>query len=290
MDPNFKRHPKHTTTSSSSSCSSSSATKPSRPTTKAPDPTLPSSKSLFMSGHFSRLNPNHKTRKPQNHTNQHNHPPPSKDIYLQAKAMTVSADAVSSVFSLINPKNPRYKTEKEALKESLRKSDADWDRKKSQQELATSKKKAQKDGVFDAKKVDLAVKSKQVEGQQEGHDVKRNSVALRRRSVGGLQVELADVIANCGVKIVSVDMPPYMQIHAVDCARKTHDSLEKFTSKTLALTLKKEFDGVYGPAWHCIVGTSFGSFVTHSVGGFLYFSMDHKLYILLFKTTVQRAE
>lgn len=51
----------------------------------------------------------------------------------------------------------------------------------------------------------------------------------------------------------------------------------------------QEFDGVYGPAWHCIVGTSFGSFVTHSVGGFLYFSMDQKLYILLFKTAVQKA-
>ncbi|XP_057474937.1 uncharacterized protein LOC130763027 [Actinidia eriantha] len=92
------------------------------------------------------------------------------------------------------------------------------------------------------------------------------------------------------VKVVSVDMPPLMQAHAVDSARKAHDSLEKFTSKALALTLKKEFDGVYGPAWHCIVGTHFGSFVTHSVGGFLYFSMDNKLYILLFKTTVQRAD
>jgi hypothetical protein len=52
----------------------------------------------------------------------------------------------------------------------------------------------------------------------------------------------------------------------------------------------QEFDGVYGPAWHCIVGTSFGSFVTHSVGGFLYFSMDQKLYILIFKTAVQKAD
>ena len=51
----------------------------------------------------------------------------------------------------------------------------------------------------------------------------------------------------------------------------------------------QEFDGVYGPAWHCIVGTSFGSYVTHSVGGFLYFSMDQKLYILLFKTAVQKV-
>ncbi|XP_009369385.3 dynein light chain, cytoplasmic [Pyrus x bretschneideri] len=84
-------------------------------------------------------------------------------------------------------------------------------------------------------------------------------------------------------------MPPFMQIHAVECARKTHDSLEKFTSKTFALTLKKEFDGVYGPAWHCIVGTSFGFFVTLCKRVSV-FSMDQKLYILLFKTTVQRAD
>lgn len=159
---------------------------------------------------------------------------------------------------------------------------SDPDKKKSQQERGIAKKKQQIDAVFDAQKVGSAVKSR---------DVKIISVPLeRRRSICGLQVELADIIANCGVKIVSVDMPPFMQIHAVECARKTHDSLEKFTSKTLALTLKKEFDGVYGPAWHCIVGTSFGSFVTHSVGGFLYFSMDQKLYVLLFKTTVQKAD
>lgn len=50
----------------------------------------------------------------------------------------------------------------------------------------------------------------------------------------------------------------------------------------------QEFDKVYGPAWHCIVGSNFGSFVTHATGGFLYFSME-KLYILLFKTKVQKA-
>ncbi|GAA0166658.1 hypothetical protein LIER_21766 [Lithospermum erythrorhizon] len=55
-------------------------------------------------------------------------------------------------------------------------------------------------------------------------------------------------------------MPPFMQIHAVNCARKTHDSLEKFTARTLACTLKREFDGVYGPAWHCIVGDQFWLF------------------------------
>ncbi|CAN1265923.1 Dynein light chain, cytoplasmic [Linum perenne] len=128
--------------------------------------------------------------------------------------------------------------------------------------------------------------------KNDGLDIKRMSLSGdgRRRSLNGSsQVELVDFLASNGAKIVSVDMPPFMQIHAIDCARKTCDSMEKFAAKTLALTLKKEFDGVYGPAWHCIVGTSFGSFVTHSVGGFLYFSMDSKLYVLLFKTTVQRA-
>ncbi|KAJ0868157.1 putative dynein ATPase [Helianthus annuus] len=47
-----------------------------------------------------------------------------------------------------------------------------------------------------------------------------------------------------------------------------------------------EFDTSYGPAWHCIVGTNFGSYVTHSVGGFLYFSIN-KVYVLLFKTSVE---
>ncbi|KAK6920791.1 Dynein light chain, type 1/2 [Dillenia turbinata] len=111
-----------------------------------------------------------------------------------------------------------------------------------------------------------------------------------RRSFCDPHGELVNFLNTNGAKVMSVDMPPFMQLHAVDCARKALDSLEKFTSKTLAFTLKKEFDKVYGPAWHCIVGTSFGSFVTHSAKGFMYFSMDHKMYILLFKTTVQRAD
>nr|GMD31507.1 Dynein light chain, cytoplasmic [Ipomoea batatas]GME21191.1 Dynein light chain, cytoplasmic [Ipomoea batatas] len=94
---------------------------------------------------------------------------------------------------------------------------------------------------------------------------------------------------NNNVKVVSVDMPPFMQIHALNFATNAYHTLQNFTPKALALTLKKEFDGVYGAAWHCIVGSSFGSFVTHSVGGFIYFSMDHKLYVLLFKTSIKRA-
>ncbi|KAL2485010.1 Dynein light chain type 1 family protein [Abeliophyllum distichum] len=90
------------------------------------------------------------------------------------------------------------------------------------------------------------------------------------------------------VRVRASDMPLPLQNHAFRIARDNLDSMAsgKLDSKRLALALKKEFDSIYGPAWHCIVGTSFGSYVTHSVGGFLYFSMD-KVYVLLFKTAVE---
>ncbi|XP_027359383.1 dynein light chain LC6, flagellar outer arm-like [Abrus precatorius] len=91
------------------------------------------------------------------------------------------------------------------------------------------------------------------------------------------------------VHVRACDMPLPLQNRAFHCARVHLHSMPpgtKVDSKRLALALKKEFDSTYGPAWHCIVGTSFGSYVTHSHGGFLYFSID-KVYILLFKTAVE---
>ncbi|CAA2969486.1 dynein light chain 1, cytoplasmic [Olea europaea var. sylvestris] len=93
---------------------------------------------------------------------------------------------------------------------------------------------------------------------------------------------------SMNVRVRASDMPSALQNHAFRFARDNLDSMAsgKLDSKRLALALKKEFDSTYGPAWHCIVGKSFGSYVTHSVGGFLYFSMDN-VYILLFKTAVE---
>ncbi|KAK8604483.1 hypothetical protein V6N13_099425 [Hibiscus sabdariffa] len=243
--------------------------RPTHHVTQTSDPLMASKKPFFMTNHFSRLSLNHKTRAPQRPAgNQH-----SRDIRLQAKALTVSADADSSRFSLFKATHLlTHGNAKDSLKDKPSK---DMGGKKQQKQHQRS--------VLESKKLALTtVEEKQLKNLHQGHvddrEMDKASASLsRRRSLSGSQVELGGILANCGVKIVSVDMPPFMQVHAVDCARKTHDSLEKFTSKALALTLKKEFDGVYGPAWHCIVGTSFGSFVTHSVGGFLYFSMDQKL-------------
>ncbi|GLT67297.1 hypothetical protein SLA2020_396150 [Shorea laevis] len=102
------------------------------------------------------------------------------------------------------------------------------------------------------------------------------------------EVKLAAAAISLNVRLRSSDMPIDIQEHAMRCARSFVDSAPKRRPNLthLARSLKKEFDSEYGPAWHCVVGTSFGSFVTHSPGGFLYFSVD-SLSVLLFKTEVQ---
>ncbi|KAF5478645.1 hypothetical protein F2P56_005188 [Juglans regia] len=103
------------------------------------------------------------------------------------------------------------------------------------------------------------------------------------------EVELAATAISLDVRLRPSDMPAHMQDRALRCARLLLDSsapVSRPNPTHLARALKKEFDSLYGPAWHCVVGTSFGSFVTHSPGGFVYFSID-SLSVLLFKTEVQ---
>ncbi|KAF5476905.1 hypothetical protein F2P56_003595 [Juglans regia] len=298
MDPTLKKqYPKPTTPNPTSHLQIRANPDP---------PVLSNSKSSsFMPHNFSRLNPYHKVRASRKPAN--TQPPPTLvDVPLQAKAMTTSAMWDSSKFLLTRPNHqsrtiaPRLagegeaKSTKEVSEEKSKKSSKELDKKKIHKVKVIEKRREPREGL-DVKPLPEKVKDIEPKDLLDGHDINRLSVSLtlrggRRRSFCGSQVELADIFAGSGVKVVAVDMPPFMQIHVTDCARKAYDSMEKFTSKTLACTIKKEFDGVYGPAWHCIVGKSFGSFVTHSVGGFMYFSMDQKLYILLFKTTVQRAD
>ncbi|KAD6119345.1 hypothetical protein R6Q59_025386 [Mikania micrantha] len=252
-------------------------------TTRHPDPPVTTVENI--SNHFSRLYLNHKAR-----SSLAQPPPPDATV---SDGSTTACLTKSHSQRTNKRGKPHYYSFNKPVKE---------DEDKIKRAIVVSNKEpAQKQQ--DLKGFDK-VKSKdedqsgfnEMKKLPKGYDVEKQSLSSigmmrgRRRSFGSSsQAELTDFFACNGVKVVSADMPAYMQIHVVDVTRKTYDSLEKFTAKTLALTLKKEFDGVYGPAWHCIVGSSFGSFVTHSVGGFMYFSMDQKLYVLLFKTAVQRA-
>uniref|UniRef100_A0A915A9S7 Dynein light chain n=1 Tax=Parascaris univalens TaxID=6257 RepID=A0A915A9S7_PARUN len=53
--------------------------------------------------------------------------------------------------------------------------------------------------------------------------------------------------------------------------------------KAIASALRHRFDEKYGPWWQCIVGSSFGSFVTHRNNHFIYFYIDD-FAVLLYKS------
>lgn len=81
--------------------------------------------------------------------------------------------------------------------------------------------------------------------------------------------------------IKAVDMNEEMKADAKQCGE---EALKRYSvEKDIATYIKKEFDKKYGPNWHCIVGRSFGSFVSHEAKHFIYFYID-QLAILLFKS------
>ncbi|KAF5205762.1 Dynein light chain type 1 family protein [Thalictrum thalictroides] len=60
-----------------------------------------------------------------------------------------------------------------------------------------------------------------------------------RKSVSHVETNMTSVISFLHLKVLAVDMPGYMQVHAFRCARRTYDSLEKFSSKHMAFNIKK---------------------------------------------------
>ncbi|KAF2285935.1 hypothetical protein GH714_009057 [Hevea brasiliensis] len=73
-----------------------------------------------------------------------------------------------------------------------------------------------------------------------------------------------------------------MQQDALDLGAKALDFFDVTEATEIACFIKKQFDTTYGPGWQCIVGTDFGSFVTHCCGCFIYFQIE-SLAILLFR-------
>ncbi|KAK4745837.1 hypothetical protein SAY87_012149 [Trapa incisa] len=116
-------------------------------------------------------------------------------------------------------------------------------------------------------------------------DASSAAVLWSSSSAGEDQIKLAAISISFNARLKASDMSALMQEHAVRVARSIADSVPRRNLN--GSLLAREFDAAYGPAWHCVVGKSFGSFVTHSPCGFLYFSLeDSLLSVLLFKTEV----
>lgn len=78
------------------------------------------------------------------------------------------------------------------------------------------------------------------------------------------------------------NMPQGTRQDALRLAGKALDEFDVTDSTEIARFIKQGFDELHGPGWQCVVGTNFGSFVTHHLGCFIYFSIG-SLAILLFK-------
>ncbi|GLT83048.1 hypothetical protein SLE2022_013610 [Rubroshorea leprosula] len=85
------------------------------------------------------------------------------------------------------------------------------------------------------------------------------------------------------------DMLQTMQKDALHLASKALDIFEANESTDIARFIKKDFDKAYGPGWQCVVGTDFGSFVTHCHGCFIHFCIG-SLAILLFRGAVNQTD
>ena len=67
----------------------------------------------------------------------------------------------------------------------------------------------------------------------------RKVVVEGRKSVSQVETNLASVAAFLQVKVLVSDMPEMMQVEAFRTARRSYDSLEKFSSKYMAYNIKK---------------------------------------------------
>ena len=81
--------------------------------------------------------------------------------------------------------------------------------------------------------------------------------------------------------IKNADMSERMQQHAVDCCK--HAFEQKRILDDIAEIIKTEFDMMYQPTWHCVVGRGLGSYVTHEEKNFIFFTWG-EVGVLLWRT------
>lgn len=66
--------------------------------------------------------------------------------------------------------------------------------------------------------------------------------------------------------------PPLLHVPLPDPLFPSWQALAQHAvERDVARSVKTAFDAAYGPAWHCVVGRDYGSYVTHEVGAFVYF-------------------
>ena len=96
------------------------------------------------------------------------------------------------------------------------------------------------------------------------------------------------IMSNEKAIVYAEDMTDEMMNEAIKTAKNAFQSSSNRVSggpyKETAAQIRGHFDKQYGPHWNCIVGRSFGSYVTHEIKTYIYFSVKAHVAVLLWKT------
>ncbi|KAF3636027.1 Dynein light chain, cytoplasmic [Capsicum annuum] len=180
---------------------------------------------------------------------------------------------------ILKKKSVEEKQQNEHLNVSVRASDMSFSLQNHAFKCARENLDAMACGKLDSKRLALALKKcarDNLDAMACGKlDSKRLALAVKKHFVV-IVVVVVVMVSFLVAKFFSLSFTLFRP--ALICYTRIDDSPETASlsrgSVYTLVGLYCEFDSTYGPAWHCIVGTSFGSYVTHSIGGFLYFSID----------------
>ena len=77
-------------------------------------------------------------------------------------------------------------------------------------------------------------------------------------------------------QVFAEDMTEEMQAMAIECARNAFQRTYTVGNvyAQIAGSIRQEFDDKDGKGWNCVVGRSFGAFVTHKIKTYIYFSVS----------------
>jgi len=85
--------------------------------------------------------------------------------------------------------------------------------------------------------------------------------------------------------VFAEDMNDELQQLALDTSQEAFQ--QSFTKGSvysqIAEFIRAVFDKKEGKGWNCVVGRSFGAFVTHRIKTYIYFSVVPNVYVLLWK-------
>lgn len=85
------------------------------------------------------------------------------------------------------------------------------------------------------------------------------------------------------VEVRQSDMSDSMQSRAISVIRTAFEQHHTESLRAVAEFIKKVFDAEYAAHWQCIIGRSFGSYVSHEPETF-FFGYANEYAVMLFKT------